>query len=120
MLSRAISDGVTFASWFTPAKPVRNAVTRSLRGKLLGAMFAMFVPSVWFTASRNSTSSSAGNVGLVTYVRELAVVLRLAGVEAILVGQADHQLVDQRHRQARHLHPTRRRRLPGARTSAAD
>ena len=65
----------------------------------------MFVPSVWLTAPRNSTSSNAGNVGFVTYVRELAVEARLAGAEAILVGQADHELVHERHAEARHLHP---------------
>ena len=63
---RVISEAVTFDIWFTPAKPVRNAVTRSLRGKLLGAMLAKFVPSVWLTGARNSTSISAGSVGLVT------------------------------------------------------
>jgi len=33
-----------------------------------GAMFVKFVFSVALTASRNSTSSSAGSVGFVTYV----------------------------------------------------
>ena len=42
VLSRVISDAVTFDIWFTPGNPVRNAVTRSLRGRLLGARFAMF------------------------------------------------------------------------------
>ena len=51
VLSRVISEGVTFDIWFTPGKPVRNAVTRSLRGRLLGARFVKLVPSVWFTGS---------------------------------------------------------------------
>ena len=66
VLSRCISEAVTFDCWFKPWKPVRNAVTRSVRGRFDGARFGMFVPSVAFTASRNSTSSSAGSVGLVT------------------------------------------------------
>ena len=68
VLRRVISDGVTVDIWFTPAKPVRNAVTRSLRGRFVGARFAKLVPSVWLTAPRNSASSNAGNVGFVTYV----------------------------------------------------
>ena len=38
-------------------------------------------------------------------VRELGVVLRTRAVEAVLVGQADHHLVDERHAEARHLGP---------------
>ena len=64
VLRRIISDGVTFFCWLTPVKPVRNAVTRSCRGRFAGARFGMLVPSVAFTASRNSTSSSAGSVGI--------------------------------------------------------
>ena len=62
MFSRSISEGVTVDSWFTPSRPVRNAVTRSCRGRFEGAMFPS-APS----GSRNSTSISAGNVGWVTY-----------------------------------------------------
>jgi len=69
VLRRVISDGVTVFCWLTPSKPVRNAATRSLRGKLDGAMFAIGVVGfrMSLTALLNSTSSSAGNVGLVTY-----------------------------------------------------
>ena len=42
--------------WLTPAMPVRNVVTRSVRGKLVGAM-----PGV-----ASAISTSAGSVGLVT------------------------------------------------------
>ena len=38
-------------------------------------------------------------------VEELPIVLGLAGIEAILVRQADHQFIDQRHTEPRHLRP---------------
>ena len=57
VLSRICSDTTTFGGWFRPCTPVRNAATRSVRGKFVGA----FTP-----APPNSTSSSAGSVGLVT------------------------------------------------------
>src|SRR5689334_20941671 len=57
VLSRSISDGVTFDGLFRPCTPVRKAATRSVRGKLVGA----FTPAL-----PNSASRSAGSVGLVT------------------------------------------------------
>ena len=36
---RSISEAVTLACWFTPWMPVRNTVARSVRGKLVGAIF---------------------------------------------------------------------------------
>src|SRR5262249_23667736 len=57
VLSRSISEGFTFAGWFRPGTPVRNAVTRSVRGKFVGALTP---------AEPNRISISAGRVGFVT------------------------------------------------------
>ena len=48
---RSISDATTFLGWLTPAMPFRNTVTRSVRGRLVGAL-----------ATGNSVCSSAGRV----------------------------------------------------------
>ena len=53
---RSISEATTFLGWFTPLMPVRKVVTRSVRGKLVGAVLGR--PS--------AISSSAGSVGCVT------------------------------------------------------
>ena len=53
---RSISEATTLRGLFTPVMPVRNVVTRSLRGKFVGAVFGI----------ASAISSSAGNVGLVT------------------------------------------------------
>src|SRR5579862_2283946 len=63
VFSRNISEGTTFFGWFTPCTPVRNAATRSVRGNTVGACTP---------ASLYSSSSSAGSVGLVTYVANCA------------------------------------------------
>ena len=56
VFSRSISEPTTPAGWLTPGMPVRNVVTKSVRGKLVGA-----------APPRPSTrSSSTGRVGLVT------------------------------------------------------
>src|SRR5437773_4376287 len=57
VLRRNISEATTFAGWLRPCTPVRNAATRSVRGKFVGALTP---------APPNRISSSAGNVGLVT------------------------------------------------------
>ncbi|MNN80163.1 hypothetical protein D3C81_1968730 [compost metagenome] len=54
---RSISDAVTVTGWFTPLMPVKKVATRSLRGKLVGALAP---------AEPYSTSTRAGAVGLVT------------------------------------------------------
>ena len=56
VFSRSISDAVTVACWFTPLMPVRKVVTRSVRGKLVGAVFGI----------ASAISSRAGRVGFVT------------------------------------------------------
>ena len=57
VLSRNCSDTTTLGGWFNPGTPVRKAATKSVRGKLVGALTP---------APPNSTSSSIGSVGLVT------------------------------------------------------
>ena len=56
VFSRSISEATTFFGWFTPLMPVRKVVTRSVRGRLVGAVFGRF----------SAISSSAGSVGWVT------------------------------------------------------
>ena len=55
---RSISEGVTVAGLLTPVMPVRNTVTRSVRGRLVGARPAAFPV--------NTKPSKAGSVGWVT------------------------------------------------------
>ena len=57
VFSRNISDAFTLAGWLRPGTPVRKAVTRSLRGILVGALTP---------ALEKRISRSAGNVGFVT------------------------------------------------------
>ncbi len=54
---RNISEAVTVAGLLSPGTPVRNAVTRSWRGNLVGARTP---------AEPNRISTSAGKVGFVT------------------------------------------------------
>src|SRR6188508_1075544 len=63
VFNRSNSDGVTLASWLTPAKPVRKAVTKSVRGKLVGAKVGKFAFKVVFTASLNRMFRSSGKDG---------------------------------------------------------
>ena len=65
---RSISEATTFVGWLTPLMPVRKVVTRSLRGKFVGAM-----PG---SAERDLEQRRQRRVRHV--VGELAVVLRLA------------------------------------------
>ena len=57
VLSRNISARFApmFLGWFSPSIPLRNTVTRSVRGKFVGAL-----------AAGNSDSISAGRTGFVT------------------------------------------------------
>ena len=48
--------------------------------------------------------SLAGS-GFSTNERELAVLLRIGCVEAILLAERNHHFVDERHAEPRHLHP---------------
>ena len=59
MLSLSISDGVTDDIWFSVAIPVRNVATRSLRGKLVGAIDPL-PPITPRTGARNPLSRYAG------------------------------------------------------------
>ncbi len=105
VLRRIISEGVTVACWFTPAKPVRNAVTRSRRGRFAGrevrdVRAERRVDRVAEQHVDQRRQRRVRHVG-----RELAVVRRLAGVELVLVRQPDDDFVDERVPEARHLHP---------------
>lgn len=56
VFSRSISAATTFFGLLMPLMPVRKAVTRSVRGKLVGAVPGRF----------SAISSRAGSVGFVT------------------------------------------------------
>ncbi len=120
VLSRVISDGVT-ARHLVHARETREergheVVARQIRRREVRDVRARASGS---PAPRNSASSNAGSVGFVTYVPNWPSKLRLAGAEAILVGQADHELVDERHAETRDLDPRAAVHFRTSRRSAA-
>ena len=105
VLSRTISEALTVACWFTPLKPGQEGrdevePRQVRRREVRNARAERRIDRVAEQDVDERGQRRVRHIG-----RELRVHARLACVEGVLVGQADHDLVDQRVRKPGYLHP---------------